>query len=728
VKRLIRDIENRLLDAPDAVCLERARLVTEAYRRHASEPMPIRRAMALRHVLDHMTLDLDTNPIFAGNTSTAPRAWMLIPEAGFRVDVQVAIEHADLKDVLDGAVPADLAAFWKDLSTGSTCGGSGGIGHLCGDYDMVVNRGLLSVIEDIDDAGDGAESARVYRRAMRIACQAVIDWAGRYADAARARAGDCSEPTVRRCLRRIAVACRHVPARPARNLFEGLQAILLVHLAMVLEGQGMSVSIGLPDRALRRFADEARDDGAAACELAAGFLLGVSANSYQGRGSKTQAITVGGADHAGQDRANAVTLAFLRACDLCRTVSDPHLFLRWHGGLDRGVWLEATHLLASGRSMPLLVNDEVVAPGLTDMQFAPADAWDYCIIGCNELGVPGRCCQSAFPTSTGFNDLRMLDAVLRRKGASFASMEDVLDGYEQAVFNLVSEGVPQRWRRMDFLAERLPMPFCSACCRGTVRAGDDLLRAMPYQKVPGVYVRGTSNAANVLNVLDSEVFATPKTSLEDLLAGVDAGDERTLRSIADAPKWGRDDNRADRWMAALCERRTRALARAARRHGLLSLPVCHVVRSLHHVDGRAIGATLDGRDAGRPVADSIGPVIGTNAEGPTAAINSVLKLDARKHFQGIYNLNVTLSARQGTAEVIDALARAFFGDGGQELQINVLDLRRLRAALADPQRHRDLVVRVAGLNARFVELSRVEQEEILRRAEQSIRAGDGLPH
>jgi len=100
----------------------------------------------------------------------------------------------------------------------------------------------------------------------------------------------------------------------------------------------------------------------------------------------------------------------------------------------------------------------------------------------------------------------------------------------------------------------------------------------------------------------------------------------------------------------------------------------------------------------------------------------VLKLDGRRHFRGIYNLNLTLSGRQASTGVIDALARAFFADGGQELQINVLDPDRLRAALADPRRHRDLVVRVAGLNARFVELSPAEQEEILRRAEQAAGA------
>ena len=164
--------------------------------------------------------------------------------------------------------------------------------------------------------------------------------------------------------------------------------------------------------------------------------------------------------------------------------------------------------------------------------------------------------------------------------------------------------------------------------------------------------------------------------------------------------------------------RDRALDRLAAA-GLPRPVVCHVVRILHHVDGRRLAASPDGRRAGEPVGDSLGGVCGTMKEGPTATLASVLKLDARRRFAGGTNLNLTLPAGQADPAILSALIEGFFDGGGQELQVAVLHADTLRAARADPQRFADLVVRVAGLNARFVELSAAEQDELIRRAEEA---------
>jgi len=148
---------------------------------------------------------------------------------------------------------------------------------------------------------------------------------------------------------------------------------------------------------------------------------------------------------------------------------------------------------------------------------------------------------------------------------------------------------------------------------------------------------------------------------------------------------------------------------------------CHVVRSLHHLDGQRIAASPDGRRAWTPVADSIGAQTGTAHEGPTGVLNSVLKLDAPRSFRGGYNLNLTLSPPAAKPEVLLALIETFFGAGGQELQINVLDAAALRAAQREPERYGDLVVRVAGLSARFIDLAPVEQEELIERAAAAAR-------
>jgi len=715
--RFIDEAARRLFDAPDTVCLERARLVTAAWRRHAAEPPALRRALALAHVLEHMTLDLASNPILAGNTSTAPRAWMLIPEHGFGGDGQVAIEHEQLRDFPGDRVPAELRAAWQ----GRSFGGSGGLGHLAVDLELVVQHGLRAVTAELDqaDQSDGDPARRTYRRAMQIACNAVMAWAARYAEAAEAAARGAADPHLAALHRRVAAACRRVPAEPAGNLFEGLQAIALTHLAMAIEGQGMSVSLGLPDRALAPFAAEAAADPAAAAELGAAFLLKIAANSHLGRGSKTQAVTVGGADETGRDRCNAVTAAFLAGFQRV-AVADPHLFLRCHPGLAPAVWRQACQMLAGGRAMPLLINDGPTAAGLMAAGVAAADAFDYAVIGCNELGLPGRLWDSACAIEGGLNHLELLNGWLLGLPPDGLprTMDELLEGFAAALGAAVRARCAARPAAQRRWAEQVPTPFTSALMRGAASRGCDLMTDMPYRQ-PGWFERGLANAANALAALEAVAFGPGGVGLAPILAALraDHPDESLRRRLAAQAHWGNDDPRVDRWALWLLETRTTALRAAEAELGLGRHLPCHVVRSLHHLDGRRIAASPDGRRAGQPVGDSLGAVAGTAGAGPTAMLASVLRIDTARHYPGGVNVNLTLGAAQATPELVAATAQAFFAQGGQELQINVLDAATLRRAQSEPQRHADLVVRVAGLCARFVELAALEQEELIARAE-----------
>ncbi|MFP4055701.1 MAG: pyruvate formate lyase family protein [Candidatus Brocadiia bacterium] len=719
MRALVQRMRDELLATEDTVCLERARLVSEAYREHQDECVPLKRAKAFAHVLRHMTLDLSSNPIFAGNTSSRPRAWMLVPEHGFGIPEQVLIENQGLEGHLDGAVPDDLREFWA----GRGFGGHSGIGHLAVDINRVVHEGLEALIADTEQYADEPDaSRRAYRDAMRIAIQAVLHWAQRYATAAQAAARAATDPMVRAAHERVAEACRRVPARPARNLFEGLQAMALVHLATAIEGHGMSISIGLPDRVLAPFLDESFDREAAT-NLVGAFILKVAANSLFGRGSKTQAITVGGLDHSGEDQCNALTRCFLEAFDRVR-VGDPHLFFRWHERTDPRLKERASEMLASGLSMPLLIHDVPTVQGFRDAGVAEEDAWDYCVIGCNELGIPGRSQESATPSSGSIQYLGLLNRVLSEHPdpEAIRGVPELLACLEKAMAGDALQARQRRNAARARAAENVPTPFTSALMRGCIRRGQDLLVGMDYQ-IPGLYERGLTNAANALAAIDHCVFRERSLTMGELLdaLGSDFADRAVLERLRAAPKWGNDDDRADRWAVELVELRARVLDAVDARFGHPPHFACHVVRSLHHVDGRRIAASPDGRRAGTPVADSVGAQTGTAQAGPTATLNSVLKLRAARHYRGGYNLNLTLPAHATTPEAVLSLVEAFFGKGGQELQINVFEADALRAARERPEEHGDLVVRFAGLSARFVDLSPAEQEELIERAE----AADG---
>jgi len=715
MKTLIRQIRSNLMATEDTVCLQRIRLVTEAYRRYEGDPVPIKRARAFAHVLRHMDLDVASNPIFAGNTSSRPRAWMLVPEHGLNNDTQVVIENECLKGILDGQIPDDLLDYWKDRSFG----GAAGIGHLAVDLNRVVHEGLASMVAEAAQYGDDTDGDRqVYREAMGIALQAVMDWAVRYADAAEAAARYEENPAVRNAHLRVAEVCRRVPARPARNLFEGLQAIVLTHLAIAVEGHGMSVSIGLPDRVLAPFINDDFDTEDAT-ELISAFFLKIAANSLFGRGSKTQAITVGGADHLGNDCCNALTRCFLDACDFAR-VGDPHLFLRWHKSIDPRVEQRAFEMLSAGVSMPLLIHDAPTAQGFVSAGVAEEDAWDYCVIGCNELGIPGRSAESATARAGSVQYLGLLNETLfdHPDPDAIQDMPALMGCLEETMKRRALEMRERSARHRPRAVAHVPTPFTSALMRGCIARGQDLLVGMDYH-LPGVYDRGLTNATNALAAIEQIVFAQGALSLSGLIAEMKRNfeDPSVRARLLAAPKWGNDDTRADRWALDLVAMRERVLDEVDARFGHAPHMVCHVVRSLHHVDGRRIAASPDGRYAWTPVADSIGAQIGTAQAGPTGILNSVLKLDAERNYRGGYNLNLTLPKGDATPDAIHTIVDAFFGRDGQELQINCFDAETLKAARETPEDYGDLIVRVAGFSARFVDLAAAEQDELIERAE-----------
>lgn len=715
INTLLPQIEDRLFDAVDTVCLERATLLAHAYEMHVHEPVPIKRAMALDHVLSHMTLNLSDNPVFAGNTSSRLRAWMLTPECSWSQPNQVFIEHDELSQAwVDAQIPEKLRQKWIDL--GQSGHGSGGVGHVSIDYGMVVREGLAGVIKRLDQSVEDSPSAITYRQAMKLTCDAMIKWAHRLADHAQSLAITETDPVVRACHQRVVESCQHVPEHHARNLHEALQAMLLVHLGLALEGQGQSISIGLPDRALSDFCNEVNADFQGSVQLIRAFLIGVASNSFTGRGSKTQAITLGGALPDGSDACNSITMAFLHAFEKT-AVADPHCFFRWHPDVEKTTWDKVISLLSKGRSMPLLVNDQQVVPGLIHAGVAAKDAWDYCIIGCNELGIPGRLSECSAAYGLGINDLAILNEVIRNTPDDFSDTMSIVTAWQDRLEERLTKGWGKRNEALKHHRRTIPMTLTSCLCHGCAEAGRDWVDGQNYH-LPGCFTRGSANAINALAAIDQLVFKEHRYALSQMLTMLDADAPQIYTDIDTAPKWGNDDDVADQWALALGVARKQAMENARLAQGVDTPPLilCHVVRSLHHVDGKHIPATPDGRHAFEPVGDSIAAICGTTTQGPTAILNSVLKIDALGEFAGIYNNNLSLPGNQASPPVLKAMVEAFFEDGGQELQVNVLDYRKLLAARENPSAYKDLVVRIAGLNARFIELSQAEQDEIIRRA------------
>ncbi|MFW5787378.1 MAG: pyruvate formate lyase family protein [Halanaerobiales bacterium] len=718
MQRLVNNIKENLFSRDNTVSLERARLITEAYKKYSGEPVPVKRAKAFSYLLNNMTLDLESNPVFAGNTSPRPRAWMLVPEQGFKVDPQVEIENEELEGFLDDKIPYELEKFWRDISFG----GGAGIGHLAVNMEKVLNIGLGSVIKEIQTQKNNRNSRKKdnYLKAMSIALKGVIDWSERYAEAAKDAAAREKDPLTKKCYQRVASACCRVPAKPARNMFEALQAMVLIQLAIFLEGHGMSVSLGLPDRYLAPFLKDCEWERNDMVSFIAAFILKLNACSLFGSASKTQAITVGGAGVSKEDMSNMITICFMEAFDFIR-VGDPHLFLRWHPELADNVKEKAWKLLASGLSMPLLINDKPTVKGFIEAGIKPEDAYNYCVIGCNELGIPGKLMETATPQSGTIKYLELLNETLanyekNKKLDKIKGIKEILDDIEEKIYSLGIKGRKRQKKHQVKSAEKVPTPYTSSLMEGCIQNGKDLRTGMVYH-FPGLYDRGFTNTVNALAAIKYLVFDTKKFSFTQIMQSVrDNFKNKNIRNaILSAPSWGNDLNYVDQIALQLLKRREKVLKKVDQEFKDKSHFVCHVIRSLHHLDGRNMPATPDGRKAGDPLADSIGAQTGTVKNAATGILNSVLKIKAFRFYRGGYNLNLTLSDIDFS--ILGDLVETFFQKNGQEVQINVFNVETLKRASKNPEEYKDLIVRVAGFSSRFIDLSFSEQQELIERAE-----------
>jgi formate C-acetyltransferase len=378
-------------------------------------------------------------------------------------------------------------------------------------------------------------------------------------------------------------------------------------------------------------------------------------------------------------------------------------------------------------SMPMLVGDEETTAGLIRAGLEPEDAFGYCVVGCNELGVPGKLAWES--VSVCEVDL-LRQMVAEEDGAALplpveAAIPELGRRYGDVLRERVRAWQANRVRR----ARLVPTPLTSALMQGGLERGRDIALGARYDLL-NVRSSGFTNLVNGLSALAAVTSGADPINPARVRSAMGkdyVGHEDVRARLRAAPTWGHDHQEADRWALAWLRERDAVLCAIAEQDGCPPLLAEMVVRSLHHVEGRRLPATPDGRRGGQPLCDSVGAEFGTVKKGVLSLLNSVRKLEPRRYWPGGYNLNLTLPGTTWEAASMRprwlALIDTFFAGGGQELQINCLNSSQLREARRRPDQHRDVLVRVAGFNARFVDLSAVEQEEIIRRAEEAERTG-----
>jgi pyruvate formate-lyase/glycerol dehydratase family glycyl radical enzyme len=752
----IRRLRDELFATESEWCFERARLVTESYKATEGQPMALRRARALRHVFEHVPIFIRPDELIVGQRAAVLGGRAVYPEYNLNdltpetvpPEIWNAWSGRTLGEMAKAAQPARLRRAERELAAGFVTGTASGFGHVIVDYEKVLRRGFRDIIAEAQilaqSAPEDDHEGQAFLQAVIIAAEGIIRWAERYAELAEALAASHPLPRRRAELLRIAAICRRVPAEPARDFAEGLQSFWFTHLAMHIEQYGWSISAGRFDQYMfplfRRDLAYGMMTEAEAWE----WLLNLWVKFMENVGSRVretvfQNMTLGGQDEEGRDQSNALSRLCLDATVALR-VNQPALSVRWHPNIDPGFWHQVHRVLAQGLGLPALFNDTVILSALEAHGVAPEDALGYGLVGCVEASVPGK--QQGVTAGGHINLAKALELALNdgvsqvtgeqvglRTGApdQFATFEDLWDAYVAQVEYLAGLNILATHIAGELQKLHGHCPLMSALLDDCLIRRRDLVFGGTRYNLPGIAIYGPSNAYDGLLAVKTWVCEEERVSWGELHAALlDDFDgraalrellaRRTLRFGNGIPEVDDFANQVNAVHAEFCWKQVDS------RNGRYTCGVWPVNAHVHA--GHWTGATPDGRRAGAPLVDGVGPCQGADRNGPTAMLQSVARLDHVGHWPAGNTCNIKFAGRtilddEDVARMRD-LVTTFMELGGQELQINVVDGNTLRDAQAHPEAYQDLIVRVAGYSAYFVELARDIQDEIISRTEQFV--------
>jgi formate C-acetyltransferase len=539
------------------------------------------------------------------------------------------------------------------------------------------------------------------------------------------------------------------PRKPASTFHEALQTIWFFQLIVQVESLDQGISLGRMDQYLHPLylKEKARGDfdPAEIRDLLAAFCLKLSEviPLFSQRATKLfsgwpsgQALTIGGIDADGNDSSNELTFAFLDVMD-CFKTRQPN----WHARISKNsapaYVRRVVSVIAHGGGSPALYNDDVIMPAMVKRGVSPEKVWNYATVGCVEPALS----KESFTSSDAalFNLAINLELVLgggkqlkkSKQGKrpwlrGIESMDELFDLFERQTAKQLAHLKECLDAIENANAEAFPTPYSSLTIMGCVDGATDLTAGGAPYNASGIQAVGVADVVNSLAVIDQLVFIDRTYTLEEL-ANACANDfegQDFLRAQAKkVAKFGNDDERVDRWANRVTTMFDRLVSGYTNTRGGRWMPGFYSM-TCHQGFGENTGALPSGRGAGRPLADGLAPVDGTDMLGPTASLNSVAKLEHQRFGNGI-NLNIkfdadTVAGEEGRA-VLEALLRGYFSQGGMQVQLNVLDPKVLEEAMANPDSHRNLLVRISGYSAYFVDLTPQMQREIIARSRQRAR-------
>jgi pyruvate formate-lyase/glycerol dehydratase family glycyl radical enzyme len=625
-------------------------------------------------------------------------------------------------------------------------------GHLIPNYPKVLRLGFRGIVAELEEKLRQArgKKRKDFLRALIISCQAAAVFASRYADEAERLAAEEPDESRREELRQISAICRKVPWNPAESFHEALQALWFTHiLIMAAESYpGPGVSPGRIDQYLYPYYQRDVDSGQITRDQARELLqcYWVKHNyvyDYQGRvgtnqginSSFGQLITLGGLGPDGEDASNPLTWLMLDVIEDMNLL-EPKPNVRLHQKTPEDLLQRVVELVARAQGSPFLLNfDEAAIRGLEWQGLPKDELWDYAPVGCLENTLQGN--DRSGTVDVNLNIAKAVELTLndgkdmqtgKRVGPAtgeptgFVDFPAFLAAFKTQLKALLERLIDCNNGADAIRAALEPTPYLSALVDGCADSGRDITAggaAHNYITVEGIAL---ATVVDSLAAVKKLVYEDKAVSMDELLAAIRANFEghEALRQalISKAPKFGNDDPYVDDIAEEVSQFWTKeafkhASPASGRRYrgGYLSW-------NYWVAYAPSTAATPDGRKRGTFLSNGVCPVNGADRQGPTAVIMSVGHLGLETAPNGAsHTLSVSPSMVRDAEHraKLAALLRAYDRVGGTCLQINVVDPATLRAAQADPETYRNLLVRVTGYNAYFVMLGKEIQDEIIAR-------------
>jgi formate C-acetyltransferase len=727
------------LDKPDNY-VRLSQAVTDVFRLHEESDPSLARAMALRHVVENCPIELEPDALLAGGEN--PFFFNLMH--GARNTDRYAREFRDRTpdDATDG------------LRRNLIINGPTFEGHITPGLEYILGQGISGLEWRV------REHLRICRQAhpqdlprhrwyeaLLAGCQSVRIFTRRLRQRATELAKTTYDSDFVRQLTDAAEVLARVPENPAQTFHDALQSYWIVYTLVTLEMGGCTpgggLGLGRLDQSLypyyRRDIEQGRLARGEALELMEIFLLGFRHIDYHTShqqytpGSQT---SLGGVTPTGQDASNELTELIMEA-SLRIANPAPYVSLRLHKLAPERYWQAAANYVIGGLGFPV-VNDEVLIPSFMRHGRSLGDARDYICSCCYENTIPGReafhpnggCLNLPGVLELALNEGRMWHSglpigVISEPATAMKTFDEVLAGFRRQLHHVCDRMVDLINRADEAHCAHRRYPLMSLLMEDCIANGKDVCAGGARYNLTGCIAVGLPTTVNSLAAIRHCIFETGSLTLGQVLAALKVnfqGHEDVRRQLLAAPKWGNGDARVDDLARAVSDMLYDELAwRSNPRGGRWQAALYSF--TFNHDMGKSLGASADGRAACTLLARNLNPAWGTDNKGPTAVLQSLSRIEFDKFPNGSaldLRFDPSLFADTGGRKIFAAFLKGFVDLGVMEMQVSMVNTQTLLDARADPQKYPDLMVKVAGYSARFVDLSEVEKDELIGRTTQRL--------